>query len=425
MIDNQINRVGGVFVMSSPSNIQKGIYSDSLSVNPYSGGLLLEKVDHNGEIVFPSAKPKWPTPQVYSNPEFYHSARVRELAPVEGAVLEISTDGGETWSKCPVASVLNKDGILGREEVIEAVCRYAEDDSHESSDKTSVVCRNIRVPRPGHGGGGDVSVTISEGVDWQSEFKQKWQSADKSNPVTIYIDDTTDSDSADDIFIVISTTCDSAFSVIYDRSVSVKTVKLTGFTGNEYIQDFTSYNINSIKSGAFMNCKSLTEVFVPNCSIIESSAFYGCTSLLKFYNSSNIYNVGFSAFKGCGFLNNFLPINANLQYSVFDGCSNLKEALLFNGLGEYTFRGCTNMKHVILNEGVGSYIPKGCFSDCSGLEFVDFSKSNIETIEQNAFSGVGFSKCIFVFKDVAQYNLLAPQIGEDIKCYINNDSLKK
>lgn len=408
--------------MSSPSNIQNGIYSDSQSVNPYSGGSLLEKVDHNGETIFPSVKPKWPAPQVYSNPEFYHSARVRESAPVEGAVLEISTDGGETWSKCPVVSVLNEDGILGRTDIREAVCRYAEDDNYEASDRVAVVCENLFLPRPSSGSGGDVSVHISEGTDWQSEFKQKWKSADKSNPVVIYIDDTTDSDSADNIFSVISTTCDSAFSVIYDRSVSVRTVELTGFSGNEYIQGFTSYYINTIGSGAFMNCKGLEKVFVPNCSSVENSAFYGCTNLLKFYNSSNIYNVGFFAFEGCGSLDNFLPINTILPDSAFDGCSNLKEALLFKGLGEYTFLGCTNMKHVILNEGVGSYIPEGCFSDCSGLEFVDFSKSNVETIEQNAFSGVGFSKCIFVFKDVAQYNLLAPQIGENIRYYINNES---
>lgn len=407
--------------MSSPSNIQKGIYSDSATVNPYSDGSLLKEVNHDGETIFPSTKPKWPTPQVYSNPEFYHSARVREYAPVEGAILEISTDGGLTWSKCPIVSVLNGDGVLGREDIKEAVCRYAEDDDYEASDRTSVVCSNLFVPRPPSGGGGDIHVTVSEGTDWQSEFKQEWQSCDKSNTVAIYIDDTTDSDSADDIFSVISTTCDSYFSVTYSRSVSVKTVELTHFSGNEYIQAFTSSYINSIRSGAFMNCKRLTNVYVPNCDFIESSAFYGCESLLKFYNSSNIYNIGFSAFEGCNHLDNFLPINTNLQDSAFDGCSSLKEALLFHNLGEYTFLGCTGMKHVILNEGV-SDIPEGCFGGCSGLEFVDFSKSNIETIGFDTFDGVDFSKCIFVFKDRAQYELLAPQIGGDIKYYINNDS---
>lgn len=407
--------------MSSPSNIQNGVYSDSEVINPYSDGSLLREVNHGGGTIFPSSKPKWPTPQVYSNTEFYHSARVREYAPVEGAVLEISTDGGVTWSKCPVVSVLNKDGILGSEEVIEAVCRYAKDDYHEASDRVSVVCSNLFVPRPPSGGGGDITVTISEGSDWQSEFKQKWQSCDKSNIVVVYIDDTTDSDSVDDIFSVISTTCDSAFSVIYDRSVSVKTVKLTGFSGNEYIQGFTSYNISLIGSGAFMNCTGLIKVFLPNCSGIESSAFYGCTNLYRFYNYSNIYNVGSSAFEGCVSLDSFLPINADLQDSSFDGCSTLKEALLFHDLGKYTFLGCTNMEHVVLNEGV-SDIPEGCFSDCLGLEFVDFSKSNVETIGQDAFSSVPFSKCIFVFKNRSQYELLAPQIGDDIKYYINNDS---
>lgn len=404
--------------MSSPSNIQKGIYSDSGQINPYLDGSLLKEVNHGGETVFPSTKPKWPTPQVYSNPEFYHSARVREYAPVEGAVLEISTDGGETWSKCPVVSTLNKDNVFSSQQGVEVLCRYAEDSQHLHSDTVSCLVTNmtlIRPPLPVE----DVEVTVDSAMAWIGDLSSKWSSADKSRTVNVIINGST-TESVANILGIVTSKCNSNYNLYFNCETSDNTITSGLFWNDGYIRSFNSDYIYAIGSSGFYACPNLERVIVPNCKEVNSRGLFRCSNLELFYNLANLEYIGSESFFECRLLKEFSVFGSSLSDRTFQRCSSINEVLLFHNAFDYSFSECTSVKHVVFNEGV-SNVPEGCFNNCYDIEFVDFSRSNVQTVGQDAFSGVPFSKCIFVFKDRAQYELLAPQIGEDIKYYINND----
>lgn len=405
--------------MSSPSNIQKGIYSDSATVNPYLDGSLLKEVNHGGETVFPSAKPKWSTPQVYSNPEFYHSARVRESAPVEGAVLEISTDEGLTWSKCPVINMLNSDNFFITSDEKDVSCRYAEDVDHLESESVGLYVRNKSFGRfpilPG-----DILINVDNGYNWVAKFNSDWDSVNKSDTVNITVDGSTTL-TVSNILSIIEQTCESSYNIIFNCETSDNFLEGGIFTDNEYIHRFDSNYIIRIGGMAFEGCINLKIVNTPNCKIIDSNAFYGCSSLRFFYNFANIEKIGAYAFYNCVSLQEFSAFNATIGSASFHGCKLIDEVVVFEYADPNSFEQCIGINHV----GVTAYTTQlysESFKDCTGLEFVDFTNGDNLTQVAGAFIGIDFSKCIFVFKDRAQYELLAPQIGEDINYYINNDS---
>lgn len=406
--------------MSSPSNIQKGIYSDSLSVNPYSGGLLLEKVDHNGEIVFPSAKPKWPTPQVYSNPEFYHSARVRELAPVEGAVLEISTDGGETWNKFPVVCMLNPNNSFSVTDERNVLCRYAEDEEHSKSETVSVSVSNKkfgRFPTLNE----DIIINVDNGYNWIGQFNSDWNSVDKSDVVTIAVNGSATL-TISSILSIIAVKCDNPYNLIFNCETSDNALEGGIFTDNEYIRRFDSNYITEINGSAFEGCTNLEIVNTPNCKKIASSAFRECENLRFFYNFANIEEIGIYAFYNCVSLQEFSAFNAGIGSASFIGCKLIDEVTVYKYADPESFKQCIGIKHIgVAASATALYLQS--FRGCTGLEFVYFSsKNNIPIQVTDAFLEIDFSKCIFVFQDRAQYELFAPQIGNDIKYYINNGS---
>lgn len=86
--------------------------------------------------------------------------------------------------------------------------------------------------------------------------------------------------------------------------------------------------ISLIGSFTFKNCRQLTQVRIPdNVSSIESFAFYGCCSLPDVTIPDAVTLIGYAAFQGCGALNSItIPEGVTtIGYGAFCDCAQLKE----------------------------------------------------------------------------------------------------
>ena len=70
------------------------------------------------------------------------------------------------------------------------------------------------------------------------------------------------------------------------------------------------------------------------------------------------------------------PVDIDLPYSFFSGCSSLKDFTLYNckidSIGEYTFENCYMFNNTNKNVDHLEVYPRGCFFGCNSLQ-VDIS----------------------------------------------------
>lgn len=209
-------------------------------------------------------------------------------------------------------------------------------------------------------------------------------------------------------------------------------------------------NLVAFGSSAFGNCSALTSINLPSSlNNIESSAFSGCSALtsLVFNVTGGLY-VGPNAFRSCTQLNS-ITINAGgdvtlsvYNEGIFDNCTALQRfelhtpgkltsprAQLFyinttgaalttvildaqgegstiatqafqyckqltsvtlpaslTDIGFYFFYECNALTSVTIPAGLTT-MGSGAFQGCSSLTSLDFSQTQLSTIDQTAFSG--------------------------------------
>lgn len=84
--------------------------------------------------------------------------------------------------------------------------------------------------------------------------------------------------------------------------------------------------VTAISTGAFVNCKDLTEITIPNSVVeIETSAFGRCTGLTEVVIPNSVTHIGFYAFSDCENLTSIV-ISDNVEHMgmfTLEGCKNL------------------------------------------------------------------------------------------------------
>ena len=168
--------------------------------------------------------------------------------------------------------------------------------------------------------------------------------------------------------------------------------------------DMSDAQVSVIPENALLDKKVLMSIKLPESLLrIEQGAFRGCSSLAGTLTLSTGLNfIGYGAFQGCNSLEK-VELNDNLaviQGFAFEGCSSLAQELTlpkdFQSLGESAFANCTSLYGTVKfnngfymfmgTEGYGSSAGS-CFSNCSKIETVDMSLTDLDEIPYATFRG--------------------------------------
>ena len=129
----------------------------------------------------------------------------------------------------------------------------------------------------------------------------------------------------------------------------------------------TSYTIpntvTSIRSGAFDDCRNLTEINIPNSvKSIGNFAFIGCASLKGISIPNGVTIIGGQTFQGCTSLS---------SVTIPQGVTNI---------GSYAFASCTSLKSITIPSSVIK-IASNAFEGCSYLTDMNLEGNNYYSFE--------------------------------------------
>ena len=149
-----------------------------------------------------------------------------------------------------------------------------------------------------------------------------------------------------------------------------------------------TYNVTSIKGGAFRDCKDLTSVTIPNSvtSIGERAFYYsGLTSITI---SNSVTSIREQTFAGCKSLTSVTIPNSvtSIESEAFSDCSGLTSVTIPNGvtsIGDQAFRCCYDLTSVTIGNGVTS-IGDQAFAYCYDLTSVTIG-NGVTSIGDQAF----------------------------------------
>jgi hypothetical protein len=159
--------------------------------------------------------------------------------------------------------------------------------------------------------------------------------------------------------------------------------------------------ISTMGKGAFANCISLTEIYLPNVEIISEAAFENCTGLTSFTVSSNTKGISEYAFRGCVTLSDITIEPATLEpdqagYQILDRAfenTAIKEIEIpgsYNFIRSYVFAGCGQLEKIVWHNS-GKNAPNqslyyDAFVDANNLKEIYLPRTMNE-IRENAIPG--------------------------------------
>lgn len=155
-----------------------------------------------------------------------------------------------------------------------------------------------------------------------------------------------------------------------------------------------SNNLTSIPDSAFSSCMELENITISDkVKTIGVNAFWRCSSLQEIRLPQGLQSIGFGAFNECISLNEiFIPKTVSLDENsgnIFLECSRLESVVFeegYTGVLPYnTFDGCSNLRDVIIPNGVTA-IHSQAFRNCVRLQEITIPAS-VTQIEDNAFNG--------------------------------------
>ncbi len=161
-------------------------------------------------------------------------------------------------------------------------------------------------------------------------------------------------------------------------------------------QEPANSDLSLILSDAFKGCTSLRKFDLTNCKTITvaSRAFMNCTALEEVVAMENIGTMNDYAFAGCTSLKNAdITGMHNSGYGVFMDCSSLAsvKTAYYSSIGEAIFKGCGALKEAVINSHV---VSEEAFAGCVGLKKVTFGVSvdgirvaDDYTVGASAFAG--------------------------------------
>ncbi len=151
---------------------------------------------------------------------------------------------------------------------------------------------------------------------------------------------------------------------------------LTEYNGDDEIIEIEE-GVTGIASKVFEKKTKIVSVKLPDTMIsIGNGAFAGCTNLRKINFPESLQTINPGAFKGTGLTE--IQINSNLsdiKLGMVDG---------FLYASSAPFSDCAKLTKIRFGERVDK-IPANLFKNCSGLQKLDLSESNIKEIGTFAF----------------------------------------
>ncbi len=149
-------------------------------------------------------------------------------------------------------------------------------------------------------------------------------------------------------------------------------------------------SVRVIGNEAFSGCRDLEWIELPETlEALGSFAFYHCESLISVQIPDGITELKNSIFQNCKSLNSvYLPLSLNvIGKQAFSGCEALSDISFPQSvriIEEEAFRACKSFSTIIVEKL--DVLGARAFADCTQLRFV--ALGNIETLENNVFSGV-------------------------------------
>jgi uncharacterized protein YpmB len=178
---------------------------------------------------------------------------------------------------------------------------------------------------------------------------------------------------------------------------------LSNMSTNTTLKDIIiSTGIETIGSGAFYNCKSVTNVVIPDSvKYIKSYSFAYCTSLINIDIPSSVIEIDSTvAFDLCDKLTNINVNVNNNSYSSLDGVLYNKNKTIIvhypraktqtsytvsntvTSIGDYAFSRCFNLTSITMPNSVTS-IRKKAFADCINLTGITIPNNVTEILVQS------------------------------------------
>ena len=140
-----------------------------------------------------------------------------------------------------------------------------------------------------------------------------------------------------------------SFNFVYEYGVLFNKDKseIISFRNQEQETYVIPNGVRNVRFGAFINCKSLTDIIIPNSmTIIGNAAFSGCISLKSINIPDGVIRIGNAAFAGCISLKSI---------NIPDGVIRI---------GNYAFFGCRSLSNIVISDSV-SNIGRVAFHGCS------------------------------------------------------------
>ena len=179
--------------------------------------------------------------------------------------------------------------------------------------------------------------------------------------------------SLDSIGVCAFNGCNSLESVALKEGLD--TIGAEAFRACSLLESITvPSTVSCISNHAFAD-SGLKSVTLLGCEVIEYGAFINCYELISVSFSSNIMQIGDSAFTCCDSLSSL----------------NLASYRYLETIGNGAFMGCTSLKNVNLSNCVGlEVIDYNAFNGCTGLQTLNLSNcTNLREIRDNSFASCG------------------------------------
>lgn len=171
----------------------------------------------------------------------------------------------------------------------------------------------------------------------------------------------------------------------------IRTIGEKAFAGCSALSTInnTSTRITGIGKGAFENCESLPEAFLPDTlKTIGARAFYSCGGIRGIVIPSGVTEIGKEAFaKDAGLGHVKVPESVTTTGAkIFSECDGLMSVEIeCNVIRDGMFLNCSSLSEVILGEYVG-WIGVHAFENCISLRSVDIP-GGVNLIADSAFEG--------------------------------------
>lgn len=143
-----------------------------------------------------------------------------------------------------------------------------------------------------------------------------------------------------------------------------------------------TYNVVSIRNGAFDGCKYMTSCIIPNSVIsIGSFAFRSCSGLQSISIPDNVTTIGKFAFQGCKNVTSLKIGNGltSISERLFEKCESITSVTIppsVTSIGKNAFMDCISLKTFIFPNSITS-IGINVFIGCSSLDTMVFHCNEI------------------------------------------------